>query len=139
TNGAVLPEAEAALHRAIQAQRLLLTIPRQEDLTAVPQLSGVAWSPDGRTFATTFDGNTAKIWDSGTGASMLTLKGHTDRVTDVAFSPDGTRVATASSDRTARIWDADSGRQLAVLEGHTALLSSIAFSPDGELLATGAW
>ena len=43
------------------------------------------------------------MWDARIGdASLLELKGHTDRVTSVAFSPDGTRIVTGSHDQTAK-------------------------------------
>ena len=67
----------------------------------------VAFSPDGRRFATASMDKTVKVWDLQTGEELLTLKGHTDFVTSVAFSPDGHRLISASMDRTVRIWDAN--------------------------------
>jgi WD40 repeat protein len=66
----------------------------------------VAFSPDGRRFATASMDKTVKIWDLQTGQELLTLKGHTHFVTSVAFSPDGRRLFSTSSDRTVRVWDA---------------------------------
>jgi WD40 repeat protein len=77
----------------------------------------VEFSPDGRRIATAHWA-TAKVWDAATGMSLLTLRGHTDRVRGVAFSPDGKRLGTASMDRSVRVWD------LTVLdEGHTHQLA----------------
>jgi TPR repeat protein len=49
--------------------------------------------------------NTARLWDTKTGAALAVLKGHTAWVRNAGFSPDGARIVTASSDSTARLWD----------------------------------
>jgi WD40 repeat protein len=138
-DGTVLPEAEEALHRAVQANRTLVTVTRTENLhIVVGGPGGVAFSRDGATVATPADHNTAKIWNAATGTPVRTFAGHTDRVTDVAFSPDGTRLATASADHTARVWEVATGRLAAVLRGHTGAVMRLAFSPDGRRLATAS-
>jgi sugar lactone lactonase YvrE len=68
---------------------------------------------------------------------LLTLKGHTDGVTDVVFSPDGALLASGSMDGTVRIWRADDGELLHTLK-QTGDVFSVNFSPDGETLASGA-
>ena len=139
-DGTVLPEAEEALHRAVQANRTLLTVTRTENLqVVVGGPGGVAFSSDGATVATPADHNTAKVWNAATGTAVRTFVGHTDRVTDVAFSRDGTRLATASADHTARVWEVATGREVAVLRGHAGAVMRLAFSPDGRRLATASW
>jgi WD40 repeat protein/DNA-binding SARP family transcriptional activator/tRNA A-37 threonylcarbamoyl transferase component Bud32 len=141
-DGTVLPEAEEVLHRAIQANRTLVTVTRTENLNLYATVGGpggVAFSRDGATVATPADHNTAKTWNAATGTAVRTFAGHTDQVTDVAFSPDGTRLATASADHTARVWEVATGRPVAVLRGHTGAVMRLAFSPDGRRLATASW
>ncbi len=125
----VLPVAEEALHRALQEDRVLLTVPQGRE---------IAMSADGKRFATTGENGTPTVWETDTGTRLLTLRGHTGEVNGIAFSPDGSLLATTGSDRTARLWDAASGRQVHVLRGHRNLVLGIAFSPDGSLLATSS-
>ncbi|HKY54192.1 MAG TPA: helix-turn-helix domain-containing protein [Anaerolineales bacterium] len=68
----------------------------------------------------------------------LTLKGHTDAVTNVAVSPDGKRIATSSWDGTAKIWDAVRGNEILTLQGHSDEVWGVAFSPDGSQLITSS-
>ena len=60
---------------------------------------------DGTRIVTASSDNTARVWDSTSGKTLYTLKGHTSDVNHAAFSPDGTRTVTASSDNTALVWE----------------------------------
>ena len=131
-DGIALSEAQEALHQGIQADRLLFTIEHQST-------ANVAWSPDGRLFATggTAGGlgtKEAVLWDARTGEEVVTLTGHEEDVYSVGFSLDSTRVVTTSDDDSAIVWDTSSGEPL-----FTAKIGEdtggASFSPDGRLLA----
>ena len=59
-------------------------------------VNGIAFAPDGRRVATAGDDGTVRIWDVATGETLMTLKGHTGRVTCVGFSADNAYLASAA-------------------------------------------
>ena len=64
----------------------------------------VSWSPDGRFLASGSFDCTVTILSADTGATLRTLRGHTDWVNSVLFSQDGTKVLSGSWDKTVRVW-----------------------------------
>jgi WD40 repeat protein len=122
-----LPEAVNALHRAVEASRVVATIP--------VQAGGIAFSPDGRRLATA--GSSVEIWSTTTGMRRLALGRGSGPFNDVAFSADGARVAGGGDDGMATIWDAGTGRRLLSLKtpiGGTGV-QALAFNPAGTTLA----
>jgi WD40 repeat protein len=69
---------------------------------------------------------------------VMTLAGHTGRVSACAFSADGRHIVSASDDRTLRLWDAQTGADLAILAGHTKKVLACAFSPDGRRIVSAS-
>ncbi|WP_131785469.1 pentapeptide repeat-containing protein [Protofrankia symbiont of Coriaria ruscifolia] len=88
----------------------------------------VAFSPDGATIAAA-GRHTVELWDTTTGKSLRTLKGHLSTVWSVRFSPDGSIIASGSNDGTVRLWDADTGTLIATLLGPTKD-AWVVFVPD---------
>lgn len=79
-------------------------------------------------------GETAYLWNKTNGA-LVSLQGHTDKVTYAAFSSNGHRLVTCSRDNTARIWDA-TGALVKVIADHKGNIYQAVFSPEGEHLLT---
>lgn len=127
----VLPEAEDALHRAVQASRVELTLRGHADA-----VWSAVFNSDGTRIATASSDGTARIWDATTGKELLTVEPSTGILWSAAFSPNGKLLATAGEDRIARILDATTGEELFALSGHQADVYHIVFSPDGSRLAT---
>ncbi len=108
-----------------------------------------AFSPDGKRIVTASEDNTVKVWEADKGQELLTLKGHTVRMTSVvwspdskrivagseAWSPDGERIVAGSDDKMLMVWDADKGQEPRSLKGHTDNVSSVAWSPDGNRIS----
>ena len=135
----VLPEAEDALHRAVQESRIELTLRGHTDV-----VWSAVYSSDGKRIATASSDGTAKVWSATSGKELLSVQGSTYSSEDseagfvwyAAFSPDGKLLVTAGGDDIARIWDARTGEQLLAFSGHHDDVYHIEFSPDGSHLAT---
>jgi DNA-binding SARP family transcriptional activator/class 3 adenylate cyclase len=129
-DGSTIPEAEEALHRAVVASRLVMS---------VPGLGGLLdWSPMG-VFVTegVEDSGIIDIRDGETGQSVISFEGHDGDVNDVAFSPDGSMLASTGDDGKLKVWDPSAGRLLASASGNGAVFGP-SFSADGSLVAA-AW
>lgn len=92
----------------------------------------VAFSPDGRLFATgNADGN-VRIWQVANGQEVMTLTGHSCWVASLDFSPDSQTIASASFDQTLKIWCLQTGKCLQTFQGYNnQLWAVVRFSPDG--------
>jgi WD40 repeat protein/serine/threonine protein kinase/energy-coupling factor transporter ATP-binding protein EcfA2 len=125
-DGIVLPEVEDALHRAVLADRVRLSI----------QMNGaMAFSPDGQTLAIGEVNGALMLWDVANGQHLRTYFSHSDWISDIEFSGDGRFMATASFDRQAVVWEvSDRTARWKVL--HDNAVSTIAVGPGGEQLAT---
>ena len=135
SDGNVLPEAEAALHRAVTASRVERSFPGVG--------GGLDWSPDGKVFVTEGPENSGliDIRDADTGASVRSFHGHDEDVNDVVFSSDGSMLATTGDDGAVRVWDPTTGERLLEVQhdyeegGPPVGVNGPSFSPDGSRFA----
>jgi WD40 repeat protein len=106
------------------------------EIRSIGQVSDLSWSPDGLHIAAAMSQDVASVWDSATGAEVLTLRGHSGRVVSVGWSPDGKRIATGSFDRTVKLWDPSTGQETLTLRRHAGTVWGVYWHPDGSRLAT---
>jgi WD40 repeat protein len=112
-------------------------------LNTTDEAKGVAFSPDGRSIATT-SAKSMQLWDaSGSGNQPRATmppnpNGHTQPLTSVAWMPDGKAVASAAKDGKIKLWDAQSGNRTAEADcGAGVTVRGLAVSPDGKTLIAG--
>ena len=106
-------------------------------------LTNCAFNKAGDKFITGSYDRTCKVWDTESGAELLSLEEHKNVVYTMAFNnPFGNLIVTGSFDRTAKIW-IEAAEDLVFellhnLEGHRDSITSAAFSPDGTEVVTGS-
>ncbi|KIO31421.1 hypothetical protein M407DRAFT_60128, partial [Tulasnella calospora MUT 4182] len=98
----------------------------------------ITYSSDGSLIGAGTEGGEVCVFNSSTGAEIVTFKESADKVNSVAFAPDGGRIAAASRNK-AMVWDVTTGACLATFEGHTGEINTIAFASDGIKAITGSW
>ncbi|MGW1072852.1 caspase, EACC1-associated type [Streptomyces sp. NPDC002537] len=105
---------------------------------------GVAFSPDGRTFAVPVQNGRVWLWDVSdpvhpVSTSVQIAEDKTDRIVgEVAYSPDGRVLAASVQDESLRLLDTGQARTLKPLATvKDASVFSLAFRPGGRLLVGG--
>ncbi|KAI3886104.1 hypothetical protein MKW92_006596 [Papaver armeniacum] len=97
-----------------------------------------AFSPDGKTLASTHGDHTVKIIDYQSGNCLKVLSGHRRTPWVVRFHPVNPKVlASGSLDHEVRLWDASTAECLGS-RNFSRPIASIAFHADGELLAVAS-
>ncbi len=110
--------------KLLSFERLIADVPVQ-----------IAYSLDGRKFASTSCGTRVKLFDAFTARVETTLR-CPQRALCSSWSPTQNELAIGNFDGTIGIWDVTTGSQRQVIEGHVGPVTSIAFSPDGQLLVS---
>jgi WD40 repeat protein len=104
-----------------------------EDITLA-----VAFSPDGKRFASGSNDKLVFLWDLETRKVIKEFQGLSDNIYDVAFSPDGNLLAACSQDKSVRIWNIPEQKLVHLLKGHQDMVLEIEFSPDGKYLLSAS-
>jgi len=108
-------------------------------VSTVPNdVTGVAFSPQGRILAWGTSAGAIRLWDID-GAKAAERPGHAPAaVRTVAFAPDGARLISGGEDGTVKVWPLRASRGAAVtFRGHSGPVLAVAIDPEGATVASG--
>ena len=102
-------------------------------------INHIAFSPDGRYFASASFDRKVKVWDGRTGKFVATLNGHVAAVYQVCWSADSRLIVTASKDGTVKVWSIRNLKKAKfTLPGHLDEVYAVDWSPNGMRVCSGS-
>ncbi|WP_414582619.1 NB-ARC domain-containing protein [Scytonema sp. PCC 10023] len=111
------------------------------------RISAVAFSPNGKTLATSNANGKICLWQdfavgdslpSGINEQLLIYQRHIGWVRAIAFCPDGSIIGSGGTNQNVKLWDTSSGECLKTLRGHHKRVQAVAFNSKGNILACGS-
>ena len=106
-------------------------------------VTAIAFSPDGKTIASTDASCDVRLWDVDTKkqkSKLVASSGHSNSYHRVkhalAFSPDGTMLASTGLSTTINVWDVETEKLQSILKGHTGIVTNLRYSEDGTTLVS---
>ncbi|MFN8372182.1 MAG: protein kinase [Anaerolineae bacterium] len=102
------------------------------------EVNAVAYSPDGRMFASADQSGIIVVWDAATHNPIGVFSGHRGTIWGLAFSPNSTLLASAGDDGTLRLWSVATGEPFGSPIGNILMpMYGVAFTTNGRQVATG--
>jgi WD40 repeat protein/tRNA A-37 threonylcarbamoyl transferase component Bud32 len=105
---------------------------RGEPVALDAALTALAFTADGRQFATGDANGGVRVWDVGTGEPVSKTARHAQRVSALAFSPTGDVLVSGSWDKTVRAWTVATGAGVGAPLEHPDRVTGVAVLADGK-------
>ena len=101
-------------------------------------VKGVAFLPDGKTFASVGSDGFIRVWDVATGETIRAFEvgGQHEFL---CVTPDGTSALISGENFDLVLWNLASGQEIRHLKGHTDGVLGCNISSDGQFAVTGSW
>jgi len=100
-------------------------------------VNGVAFSPDGKTLASTAWNRKVRLWDVKTAKPIRRLPGKQyGSFFAAAYSPDGNLLAAVGDQGRVHLWMPETGEELFHTQLHMGRTYGVAFAPDGKTFAS---
>jgi WD40 repeat protein len=113
-----------------------LRVPTRMMYAHLDEVSGVAFSPDGKLLVSTGRDGAVRRWSIADRKELAVIRAHFGGAHALAFTPDG-RLLTAGEDKMVRSWNVGSGKEVAVFKGHERPVFSLSVSRDGKWAVSG--
>jgi WD40 repeat protein/DNA-binding SARP family transcriptional activator len=135
-DGMIWSEGEQALHQAVQASHIQLSIPGLENL------GPASFSPNGTIIAAPSEDQTIKLWNVRSGDELLSLPGESfSFISRISFNPNMKQIAAIlfQGQYDIQVWSIDPGQKpIWYEETYETRGHYFAFSKDGSRLAIAA-
>ncbi|KAL7172676.1 hypothetical protein ACSBR2_032202 [Camellia fascicularis] len=139
TDKASYCSSKPRIHHRVEEESLRHLSAKYCSLVPPPRSTiAAAFSPDGKTLASTHGDHTVKIIDCQTGSCLKVLSGHRRTPWVVRFHPEHPEIlASGSLDHEVRLWDANTSECIGSRDFYRPI-ASIAFHAEGEVLAVAS-
>ncbi len=98
-------------------------------------LSAIAYSPDGKTMASSSGSGVVKLADVASNKEIRRLEGQFKGITTLIYFPNGKMIASGGYDKAVRLWNTTTGKLVRSIGGETTSIESLTVSHDGKTLA----